>query len=292
MDIRSFSITLLALSLFCLSGSIVYFSIQLIDVNKGIPDILEDIEKTSEKVETVVKEVEQVRKLIPFIVNEVMETRKQIPSIVKEVSEFRNKIPDILEKVEKVNQQIPTALNEIKAIRQQIPPIIEEIEKTRQIIPLVLAEIKKTREVLPAMLSKAERIVTDAKRIGKTTTEGAVTGVITGIVKTPFEIVGGLGEALFGGQRKNNEGVTEQDLELIKLATYQVLSSAQRGHTRNWSNPQSGNNGTVTLKEFAEADGRDCRILNYIVRIDKKERINKEVSFCLDEYAQWKPTEE
>jgi surface antigen len=253
---------------------------------------LKRLKKTTERVETAAKQVEQVRQLTPAIINEVMETRKQIPSIVKEVSEIRKTIPDILEKAEKVSRQIPAVLDEIKEIRQQIPSIMEEVEKIRPLIPLVLDEIKKTREALPPMLSKAEQIVTDAKRIGKTTTEGAVTGVITGIVKTPFEIVGGLGEAIFGGQRKNKEGVTEQDLELIKLATYQVLSSAQRGHTRNWSNPQSGNNGTVSLKEFAETDGRDCRILKYIVRIDKEERINKEVRFCLNEQSQWKPTEQ
>ena len=290
MDGRNFSISLLAFSLTCLSGSIVFFAIQFIIINREIPEILAGIEKASEKVESAVKEAEHVRELIPSITNEVAETRKQVPSILKEVSEFRKQIPAILEEVNEINQKIPAALEEVKEIRQQIPVIIGEVDKIRPLVPLVLDEFKKTREAIPPMLSKADKIVTDAKQIGKTTTEGAVTGVITGIVRTPFEIAGGLGKAIFGGLGENAEEVTEKDLELIKLATYQVLSTAKPAHTRKWSNPQSGNNGTVTMKKFAVIDERDCRILNYIVEINHKERINKDVSFCLDEDSIWKPT--
>ena len=278
MDARNFSIVLLAVSLICLSGSIVFFAIQFININREIPEILAGIEKATEKLETVVKEAERVRELIPSITKEVTETRKQVPSILKEVSEFRKQIPAILEEVNEINQQIPAALEEVKEIRP--------------LVPLVLDEVKKTREAIPSMLLKADKIVTDAKQIGKTTTEGAVTGVITGIIKSPFEIAGGLGKAIFGGVGENAEEVTEKDLELIKLATYQVLSTAKPANTREWSNPQSGNNGTVTMKKFAEIDERDCRILNYIIRIDHKERINRDVSFCLDEDSNWKPLEQ
>jgi surface antigen len=292
MDGRNFSIGLLAFSLICLSGSIVFFAIQFIHTKREIPAILSGIESATEKVETVVKEAERVRALIPSITKEVAETRKQVPSILKEASEFRRQIEAIVEEADKINQQIPAALEEVKETRQQMQIIIEEVNKIRPLVPLVLDEVKKTREAIPSMLLQADKIVTNAKQIGKTTTEGAVTGVVTGIIKTPFEIAGGLGKAIFKGLGENAEELTEKDMELIKLATYQILSTAKLGHTRKWSNQQSGNDGTVAMKKFSDIDGRDCRILNYIIRIDHKERINKDVSFCLDQDSIWKPIEQ
>ena len=111
MEFRSVSITLLAVSFFCLSGSIIFFGIQLLNINRSIPEILIGVEKTTEEIENFVKETEHVRRLIPPIIDESMEAREQIRSIVKEASEFRKQIPDILEKVEKINQQIPAAQN-------------------------------------------------------------------------------------------------------------------------------------------------------------------------------------
>jgi len=278
MDARSFSIGLLAFSLICLSASIIYFTIHLSEISKEIPDVLMSIEQTADKIGPVIKEVESARELIPPITNEVMEIRKQIPSIVREVSEVRAQIPDIIE--------------EVKEVRQQIPVIIEEVEKIRPLVPLVVDEVKKSREAIPPMLSKADKIVANAKQIGKTTTEGAVTGVITGIFKTPFKITGDLSKSLFGDLRKTAEDMSVKDLELIKVAVNQVLSSGQIGHTQKWSNPQSGNHGTVRLKKSLEIDKRNCRILGFKIRIDNKERINRDITFCLNELSEWKALEQ
>ena len=278
MDARSFSIGLLAFSLICLSVSIIYFTIQLSDISKEIPDVLMSIEQTTDKIGPVIKEVESARELIPPITNEVMEIRKQIPSIVKEVSE--------------VKAQIPTILEEVKEVRQKIPLIIEEVEKIRPLVPLVLDEVKTTREAIPPMLSKAEKIVANAKQMGKTTTEGAVTGIITGIIKTPFKITGDLGKSLFGDLRKNAEEVSDEDIELIKVALNQVLFSGQIGYTQKWSNPQSSNDGTVTLKKSMEIDKQYCRIIGFKIRIDNEDRINRDVTFCLNEHSEWKEMEQ
>jgi surface antigen len=292
MDTRSFSISLLAVSLICLSGSIVFFTIQFININREIPEILTGVEKAAEKVDTVVKEAERMREIVPSITKEISETRKQVPSILKEVSEFRKQIPAVLKEVNGINQKIPAILKEVNEINQKIPATLEEVKEIRALVPLVLDEVKKTREAIPSMLLKADNIVKDAKQISKTATEGAMTGVFTGIIKAPFEIVGGLGNAIFGGLGEDAEEVTEEDLELIKLTTYQVLSTAKPADSSKWSNPQSGNNGTVTMKQSAEIDERDCRILNYKIRIDDEERINKDVSFCLDENSNWKPIDQ
>jgi cell division protein FtsL len=77
MDTRSFSIGLLAVSIICLSGSIVFFTIQFININREIPEILTEVEKAAEKVETVVKEAERMREIVPSITKEISETRNK-----------------------------------------------------------------------------------------------------------------------------------------------------------------------------------------------------------------------
>lgn len=278
MGARSFSIGLLAFSLICLSASIVYFTINLSHIGKEIPDILMSIENTNDKIEALIKKIGPTRELIPPITNEVMEIRKQIPSIVKEVGEVRKQIPNILE--------------EAKEVREQIPAIIEAVDKILSMVPLVLDEVKTTREAMPPILSKADKIVANAKQMGKTTTEGVVTGVITGIIKTPFKITGDLGKSLFGDLINNAEDVSDEDIELIKVALNQVLSSGQIGYTQKWSNPQSGNDGTVTLKKSMKIDKRYCRIIAFKISIDKEDRINRDVTFCLNENFEWKEMEE
>ena len=275
MDARSISINFLAFSLICLAGSIVYFTVELGNVSKEIPDILDSIETTADKVEPVVKEVGQFRELIPTITNEVSAIRKQVPSIISEVSEVRKQIPDILK--------------EVKEVRQQIPIIVKEVEKIRPLVPQVLEEVKKTREAIPPMLSKADKIVSKAKDIGKKTSEGAVTGVFTGILKAPFKIVGGFGKAIFGGLTDEIEGVTTKDKMLSENAAKELLSSGEPWQTKTWSNPDSKNSGSVTLKEMTEIDQRSCRTLNFKIKVDNKNRVNRDVTICLNEDSEWEP---
>ena len=269
MDARSISINFLAFSLICLAGSIVYFTVELGNVSKEIPGILDSIEKTANKVEPVVKEVGQVRELIPPITTEISEIRQQVPSIVKEVAEVRKQIPDILK--------------EVKEVRQQIPVIVKEVEKIRPLVPKVLDEV---------MLTKADKIVSEAKHIGKKTSEGAVTGVFTGILKVPFKLVGGFGKALFGGLGGDIKELTDKDRKLSEDAAKELLKSGKVTHTSSWANPESGNDGVVTLKEITEIEERECRVLNFKVKIKGKERLNNNVTICLNDDAEWEPVEE
>lgn len=288
MDFRSFSIGLLALSLICFSGSIVYFTVNIRDISREVPDIVRSIESTAEKFDKSITDAGHALEFVHPITNEVAAVRKQVPLIMKEVAEVRMQIPSILEEAKAVRQQIPSILGEVKGVRQQIPVIIEEVEKIRPLVPLVLDEVRKTREAIPTMLSETDKIITNAKQFGKTTTEGAVTGVITGIIKSPFEISGSLGKAIFGDLRENADDLTEKDMELIKVAVYQTLHSGQLGITHKWANAQSGNDGTVMLKKFVEIDSRDCRILSFQITTDNEVRINRDVTFCLNEHSEWK----
>ena len=66
-----------------------------------------------------------------------------------------------------------------------------------------------------------------------------------------------------------NQLITDEDLQLIDVASrklYQV-DSPQLGATEQWSNPNSGNMGTVTLTQVFEQDGMPCRKLLHRITV-------------------------
>ena len=60
----------LALSLFCLAGALVFFSLKVSEVSQSMPVILQSIEQTTAKVEPVLAEVNEIRELVPPILKE------------------------------------------------------------------------------------------------------------------------------------------------------------------------------------------------------------------------------
>lgn len=287
MDGRNVFIGLLTLSLLCLAASIVFFTLQLMQFTKEIPKILAGVDHATQKIEQVVREAEQVRALVPAISAEMTETRNQVPLILYEVAEFRKQIPLILKQVQASNRSVANAMQESQRVRQQIPQVLQEFAKIRALVPVILTEIKNTREALPPMLSELDKITTNAQQLGQKTTEGALTGVFTGILKAPFEIVGGLGSAIFGATDVGATKLSDADLDYIKVNTYQLLAASKPNEKIHWLNPASGNKGTILLKRFVKTGREDCRILNYKITMTNQQHLNKDVKFCLNAQAKW-----
>jgi surface antigen len=52
------------------------------------------------------------------------------------------------------------------------------------------------------------------------------------------------------------------DFVLMQTATSTVLRGTDRGTTRSWRNPATGNSGSITLlASFTSTEGRDCKRL-------------------------------
>lgn len=290
-DRRNIATYLLSISLFCLAGALVYFTIELTRIANQIPTILASIEQTSERIGPVITEVNKIRELIPPIVNEISEIRKQIPNILEEVKQTRALVPTVLEEVKQARILIPSILEEVKQARVLVPSILDEVKQTRESIPSILNEVKETREAIPPMMARADRIVTDAREVGKKASEGAVTGVIAGIIKAPFNIVGGLGKSMFGSLNLEAEGLNDKDRELSVNAANEILSAGKVGESRTWSNPDSGNKGTVTLKDTKIIHKRECRVMHIVVRVAGEEPINKDITACLNDESVWEALE-
>jgi len=295
----------LAISQFSLAAALIYFTIEISRIVIQIPDILSSVEKTSEKINPVVNEIGKVREQIPFILKEIEEVRKQIPSVLDEVKEVRQQLPAILVEVKEVREQIPAVLVEVKEIRQQVPLLLTEVKLYRQQIPLILDEVKSvrilvpdiltevasTREAIPPMLAQGERMISEARSAGRQASEGAVTGVFTGIIKAPFKLVGGLGRSMFGSSSREVVGFTESDENLAGNTAVTILDHGKLGEKLSWANPESGNDGTVTFVEVKMIDGKECRVLMNIVRITGDEKIKNNVTACLNENSEWEMIE-
>ncbi len=293
-----------SLSLFALAGSIVYFTYQVAVVSKQIPDVLLRIDTTSEKVEPIIGDVGEIIELVPDILKEVEEIRKLIPPILSEVEQTRKIIPPILNEVEQTRKQIPAVLKESEAIRGELPAVLasadkasnavadvsKQVEATRPLIPEVLKEVETTRESIPPMMDRADELIEKARVAGKEASEGAVTGVFSGIIRAPFALVSDAGESISGMSSKEAKQYTEKDFQLNKAASLSLLNAGSKGEEKKWNNPESGNHGIVRLSdiysqgEYAEID---CREL--LIKFYKKGEKSKEVtrSLCKNENGEW-----
>lgn len=281
---------LLALSLFALAASIAYFTYEMAMVSKQIPDILMRIDSTTEKVEPVIADVGEIIDLVPDILKEVEEIRKIIPPILSEVEQTRKQIPAVLKESGAIRGELPSVLASADKASAAVADISKQVEATRPLIPEVLKEVETTRESIPPMMDRADMLIEKARVAGKEASQGAVTGLFSGIIKAPFELVGDAGRGISGLTKQEAKQYTDKDFQLNQAASLILLNNASIGDERKWENTESGNHGIVHLKdiyskgEYAETD---CRTL--VTKFYKQDELIKEVSrsFCKNEHGKW-----
>ena len=296
---------LMALALFALAAALAYFAYEVSRVGMHIPDILDQVEHTSETVSPVISDVGEITALIPDILHEVEETRKLIPPILDEVEQTRLAIPPILEEVAQTREQIPPILDEVGAVRKEIPSMLKsadkasnavvaaskEIEATRQLVPQVLKEVETTRESIPPMMDRADAMIDKARVAGQEASSGAVTGFFKGLFTAPFALVGDATSAVTGMSDEELEILTEKDKKLIEVAALDLLNNGVKGEAREISNPATGFNATL---KFIDASTQEedfsvllCRTLTYEGYLNG-ELLNKvERIFCKEEGGGW-----
>lgn len=291
---------LLSLSLFAIAAAMIYFTMEMATVSKQIPDILQSINTTSEKIGPVVHELADIVELVPEILNEVEETRKLIPPILEEVALVRDEVG-------KTREQIPAVLDEVAAVRKEMPAMLasadkasdsvvaisKEIKATRPLVPTVLKEVETTRESIPAMMDRADVLIEKARVAGKEASQGAVTGLFKGIITAPFVLLGDASSRLLGLSKENADKFTEEDFEIVKALSLELINTGAIGDKKQWDNPLSKNRGSVKLldiytDEEALDDTEDsCRTLE-IISFSKSVKISEvKRSLCMNDEGKW-----
>jgi surface antigen len=298
--LKNFGIYLLSVSLCFLAAAIGYFGYQVAMIRSELPAILETVDQTSGKIEPVLKEIRQIQAIIPPIIEEVGKVRALVPDVLHEVAATREQIPPILKEVEATRNAIPPILAEVGKTRKEIPAVLktvdnassavnntaEEIEALRPMIPEVLAEMEATRNAIDPALDRVDQLITKAETVGQKTTEGAISGVVTGVVKSPFSILGGFGESL-GTALTGTSELTDEDTK-VAMQTLSTLVKKPEGTTMDWDNPATKASGTLTLLDSYTSAGKNCIKIESKASKQGKRLAPQQVDLCEDKDNNWK----
>lgn len=74
------------------------------------------------------------------------------------------------------------------------------------------------------------------------------------------------GAAQYGRAMRTMVKLTSTDLAIVRKIVREDFTGKPNGTTAPWSNPESGNSGTVTLLDRFASQGRDCRRVKYFVK--------------------------
>ena len=187
----------LVAGLFSISGSIFYLAHELSELPRDAGIIAEKVQRTSQQIAPMISEVSKIR--------------QEIPAILEELKHLREQIPAILSETQRVREQVPKILSESKEVRLLVPGALKEFQETREILPSIVAEVAATRKAIPAILEKTEQLIREGSDIGRTASEGVVTGVLSGLITSPFRLIAGIGEIVLGDSNERAAQLTPTD---------------------------------------------------------------------------------
>lgn len=79
-------------------------------------------------------------------------------------------------------------------------------------------------------------------------------------------VVGAVAGAYLGGEL--GQQLDGRDRQAMQSTTQQALATNEAGNTSRWTNPDSGNSGTITPQhQFTDDDGRICREFQQTVSV-------------------------
>ncbi len=141
------------------------------------------------------------------------------------------------------------------------------------------------------LASCTQDVVSDKKAAG--TVIGSIVGLIvgsklgSGTGRTVAMAVGGIAGAWIGseiGQKLN-----ERDQELAREAADEALENGKTGNTDTWSNPDSGNSGSVTpvSDSYETVSNEECRDFESTVTVEGETEVAHGRA-CRQEDGSWK----
>ncbi len=273
----------LAAALALLAASIAYFAYVVKKIDRNLPTIAERTQTASESVSLAAQQVKEIIPHIPFILAETGKIRASVAEVLKESAEVRNESAALRLRVEKMQAVLPDILTESASIRAMLPGVIDEVADMRTTLKQTTAEIKAVRESLPTTLVAVETLIDKADATGKRASEGAISGLLTGIVKAPYSVVRDLGETF---KWEKNASISQKDLTMIISSANRVLSLDKVGERSPFTNDDQSLAGFVELVKM-NALGRDeCKririSINGIDDVSKTACQNKEGSWIVE----------
>ncbi|RJP94386.1 MAG: hypothetical protein C4518_03450 [Desulfobacteraceae bacterium] len=290
------------------SRNILPISDNLVQVAEGMPAIIEEVRaireslpETLDKTIVLAMEIEKISQVLPDVLEEVRQTRQLIPDVLKTADDLNATIPLVLDEMKQYRKELPKVTQtideaavsvqgftkEMAAIRPLVPKVLTEVEKTRETIPGILEEVEKTRKAIPDMLDQAERIAAQGEEFGADASKGAVKGTVSGLVNlfNPMALSRQLQDLVLPG-RKAQE-LTTEDLRLIRETAIEIVKNGTRGATMKWKNPESRNEGRISVVREFQDNGVACKEAREEIWHKTEKTHDFKVIFCLQADGSW-----
>ena len=284
---------LFSVSIFTLAASFGYMAYSITEFTKEIPSVVGQIQDINANSRQMIKYIPlidsrmgEVNTTLANITTELAAARKLTPAILAEIAKTRKLVPKILKRVDKTHRQLdkfqeelPKVLNSINAVTTSVNIIAKEGSEFRPVLGDLSKQIQLTRNEIPSYFREAHGLVEKADNAGSKASEGAVVGILKGIIKSPFAIL----KSIVTGKKE----LTDVDQQMITQDSKQTLRSNERAY---WDNKKSGNRGSVTAGKKYQHNGKSCRAITieFLIADTSKAQINTQEVCRISNFLPWR----
>ncbi|MCR9255488.1 MAG: hypothetical protein NXI16_05270 [Alphaproteobacteria bacterium] len=255
-------------------------------IRAALPPILDEIAAARAAVDKALAESAAVRAAMPDLLAESTALRETVPGILTEVAEARAALDRAVSEMAEARQTLPDLLASVDATAVALDKAALEIEAVRPLIPEVLDEAVAIRNRIDPTLDRLDAVVANARSAGQEASEGAVSGLLTGILKAPFSLFGGFGGGDDLRSLAGTEMLTQDDFVLAREAFWD-LDLDRAGDSALWRNPETGLEGSLTVVGAADDVGEGCRRIRNIVSRSGEPLTDKVLTLCPAEEGRW-----
>jgi hypothetical protein len=267
----------MAFALICVAGALVYVGHALKSVSDSLPQMLDKFQQSADIILPLIDQTGEIVDLIPQVLAESQRLREQLPVVLDEVAAIRDVIPSVLEEVSAVRLAVPAVLTEVRKTRTEtVPVMLQESAEVR-------AEVDKVLEALPPTLTRVEDVVQHADEVVSKIGEDAVKNVITGIVKSPVNLISEVGEKFVP---KSSE-MSESERKQISEAFNDMVQDGKSGDTRLLKNRRTGFEAKMTLLEKKNDGDKPCCRVNIVMKRHGKKVHDEEYNACQQAGNTW-----
>jgi hypothetical protein len=264
--IQSVATTLLAIA-------IAYLGYGLVSIASVVPEVINFLNKNNYQLSPAIKEAGQIRKIIPGILTEIQDIKKLVPGITSQMSKLSDQVPQML-----------STINSIAPILSNTTLEITQLRKTT--IPHILQESKKIRASMPSYINGTEKIVKDIRvaiNEASKISESMGTGVISGLVKSPFKLFSSMISSV--SDLFKDDKLSGKDISIMTAAGAVVIESKELNFSKKWENKESKRFGEIKLVSIDLVS--NCNRLEIIIHSKNKKTSIYNYKFCKDVNNEW-----
>lgn len=256
-----------------LAIAIAYLAYGLQSIASIVPEMIRFLDKNNYQLSPAIQEVTEIRRMIPEVLAEIRDIKKLVPSVTLEMAKISDQILRTLETVNSIAPIISNTTIEISQLRKTT-------------IPLILQESKKIRASMPTYINGTQKIVKDvqvAVNDASKISENVGSGVISGLVKSPFNLFSSMVKSVSG--LFQDDKLSSKDLSLMTEAGTVVLESKELKFSKKWENKESKSFGDIKLVSIDLVT--KCKRLEIIIHKKNKKPSIYNYKFCRDVNNEW-----